>query len=213
MNNKNALAFFEELAISNPDKRATKFYADGKNDFTDIDAAFILQYADKNTSILDIASGPGLIVNKIFKNVGSIVAVEKYESFTRHIVKSSNVRVVNSDINDFNSDDKFDLITMFAIMQYFDRDEAKAIYSKYRNFLKDNGKIIIKNQFGLKEDVIVSGFSEELKKDYFSQYRHVDAELEMLGKAGFKNGYIVDIYPPECNRWENTHFYAIVAEK
>ena len=30
---------------------------------------------------------------------------------------------------------------------------------------------------------------------------------------GYKNIEIVDIYPPEANRWDNTHFYSIVAEK
>ena len=32
-------------------------------------------------------------------------------------------------------------------------------------------------------------------------------------EIGFKNIEKFDIYPPEANRWNNTHFYAIIAEK
>jgi hypothetical protein len=100
---------------------------------------------------------------------------------------------------------------MFGVAQYFNEDEILGIYKKYYSNLKENGKMLIKNQFGVNEDVLVSGYSEELKTDYYSQYRHIDKEVDILKKVGFKNVEVIDIYPPECNRWENTHFYAIVA--
>ena len=73
--------------------------------------------------------------------------------------------------------------------------------------------MIVKNQFGLHEDVTVDGFSEELQENYFSQYRYIDKEIRLLREVGFNNIEVVDIYPKECNRWDNTHFYALVAEK
>ena len=73
--------------------------------------------------------------------------------------------------------------------------------------------MIIKNQFGLHKDVTIDGFSEELQENYFAQYRFIDKEVRLLHDAGFGNVEIVDIYPKECNRWDNTHFYALVAEK
>lgn len=47
----------------------------------------------------------------------------------------------------------------------------------------------------------------------FASYRHIDKETLLLENIGYKNIKVVDIYPPEANRWDNTHFYAIVAEK
>jgi hypothetical protein len=79
--------------------------------------------------------------------------------------------------------------------------------------LKPSGKFIIKNQFSVTEDVNVSGFSSELQQEYHAQYRNIDKEIEILKKIGYKNVEVFDIYPPECNRWNNTHFYAIVATK
>ena len=98
-------------------------------------------------------------------------------------------------------------------MQYMDEKEATSIYDKYIKYLSKNGKMIIKNQFGVHEDVIVEGFSEELQDNYFSHYRHLKKEIELLQSVGFNKIEVVDIYPSKCNRWENTHFYALVAAK
>lgn len=83
---------------------------------------------------------------------------------------------------------------------------------KYANE-DSEGKIIIKNQFGVRDDVVVEGYSEEQHSNYFAQYRFIDKEVVNLSNIGYQNISVMDIYPPECNRWENTHFYAIVAEK
>lgn len=102
---------------------------------------------------------------------------------------------------------------MFGIVQYFNESEIIKIYEKYFNNLKENGTTIIKNQFGVNEDVLVSGYSKELKKNYYSQYRHIDKEVKILENIGYKNIEVIDICPPQCNRWENTHFWAIVCKK
>ncbi len=59
----------------------------------------------------------------------------------------------------------------------------------------------------------MSGYSKEQKADYFSQYRHIDKEVKILKDIGFKNIETFDVYPKQANRWNNTHFYAIVGEK
>jgi cyclopropane fatty-acyl-phospholipid synthase-like methyltransferase len=114
---------------------------------------------------------------------------------------------------DFSSNKQFDVITIFGVLHYFNEKEAMAIYQKYYPYLKKGGKMIVKNQFGVKEDVIVDGYSEEQQQNYFACYRYITKEQKILETIGYKNIEVVDIYPPECNRWENTHFYAIVAEK
>jgi SAM-dependent methyltransferase len=211
MENKQAINFWRKKALSNPNEKTVKVH--DFNDYTQLDAAFILEYATKDSDILDLASGTGLTLNKIYDKVRSIVAVERFEAFSQFIKNSDNVIVVNEDIKMYEPSSVFDLITMFGIVQFFDYDEIEKIYKKYFKYLKPHGKLIIKNQFGVKEDVLVSGYSEELKEDYFSQYRYIENETELLTKTGYKNIEVIDIYPPECNRWNNTHFYAIVAEK
>ncbi len=210
MNNSNALVFFKNMSKTmREDNKCVKLACN--TDCTDIDAEFIMNYANKDSEILDIGTGTGLIINKMYNNVKSITCLEPFKEFTDHLVKSSNIQIVNESIFDFATDKIFDLVTIFGSMHYFNKEEAKRIYLIVKNLLKTNGKLIIKNQFGVKEDVTVAGYSEEQKTDYYAQYRYILGEVKLLESLGFKNIETFDIYPPEVNRWDNTHFYAIVA--
>lgn len=212
MRNKEALDFFRDMSQNSDDPKSVKLAH--VSDFSQMDATFILSYTHARTRILDLGSGTGLVLNKIYDKVGSITAVEPFEDFSKFIVKSDNIIIVNKTFDEIQVERmEYDLVTIFGTMHYFNEAEASGIYRKFLPALKEGGKIIIKNQFGIREDVIVEGYSEELKRKYFAQYRHVDKEIDLLVDAGYRNAIIYDIYPPECNRWSNTHFYAIVADK
>ena len=96
-------------------------------------------------------------------------------------------------------------------MHYVNEEEVQVLYKKYQQFLKPQGIFIIKNQFGINETINISGYSQEQKRDYYSQYRWIEREKEILISLGHRIVEVCDIYPPEANRWDNTHFYAIVA--
>lgn len=208
---KKAYNYWKHIADNNPTELTAK--VNPRNDYTQLDADFIMKYANSETTILDLASSTGMTINKYFHKVKHIEAVELFPEFTKFIVRTDKISIVNCDIKDYQTTKKFDIIVMFGIIQYFSVDEMDLLYSKYRNFLKDNGLLLIKNQFGIYEDVIVSGYSEELKTDYFSHYRYLEKEKNIINRNKFKITDVIDIYPPECNRWKDTHFYAIVAKK
>ena len=212
MKNKDALAFYQNMSNSKSlNQNSVKL---AKNsDFSKIDAVFIMKYANSHSDILDLGSGTGLIVNRIYKKINHIVAVESFKKFTQFIKNTKKIKIINKNIINYKSKYKFDLITLFAIVQYFNEKEIIKIYSKYIKKLKLNGKLIIKGQFGIKEDVIISGYSDELKTNYYSEYRYIKKETSILKKIGFINIKVFDIYPPKYNRWNNTHFFAIVGEK
>jgi len=209
MNNSMSLTYWQDKAEHNPTIKASK--VSDINDFSDYDKDFILKYADENTTILDLAAGTGITLNKYYNRVKFVTAVEKFSQFSDFIEKSENIEIVNADIKEFVPNNSYNLILMFGVTQYFSNSETKELYIKYKNYLNKNGKLIVKAQFGIKENVIVSGYSDELKCNYFSKYSHIEAEVEMLKSVGFSQVEVVDIYPEFCNRWENTHFYAIVA--
>jgi len=56
-------------------------------------------------------------------------------------------------------------------------------------------------------------FFKELQSYYFSYNRDLEKEKKLLKEIDFKIKQVVDIYPKEYNRWDNTHFYAIVCER
>lgn len=206
--NEKALDFFKALS-KGVNQNSVKLA--NNTDFSDIDAKFILKYANEKSHILDLGSGSGLIVNKIYPYVDKIVCVDKFKEFTKFIAKEQKITIYNEDLFDFDTKEKFDIISAFGIMHYVNEEEVQVLYKKYQQFLKPQGIFIIKNQFGINETINISGYSQEQKRDYYSQYRWIEREKEILISLGHRIVEVCDIYPPEANRWDNTHFYAIVA--
>jgi cyclopropane fatty-acyl-phospholipid synthase-like methyltransferase len=209
---KESLKFWAKLANDNIGESSTRFNIN--KDITSYDVDFILKYVTPESKILDIGSGTGIIINQLYKHVQHITAVEPFLNFTQYIKNIENIEIVNVTVDEFEIiDECYDLLTFFGVIQYLNEEESNKVYEKYYKTLKTGGKIIVKHQFGITEDVFVSGFSKELNREYVSLYRHIDKEVTMLKNNSFKNIEVIDIYPPEYNRWSNTHFYAIVAEK
>jgi cyclopropane fatty-acyl-phospholipid synthase-like methyltransferase len=204
--NEKIFKYYDEIAnkIDNPLLLRNK-----AKDFTYYDVEFLKKFSDKNKILLDLGSGTGLTINSLMNDFKKIIAVEKYKEFSKFISKE--IEIINLDLKDINLNElNFDIVTLFGVMNYFSYDEAKELYKKIYNSFK--GTLIIKNQFGINEDVIVDKFSEELNSYYYSEYRYLQKEIKLLENIGFKIKEVVDIYPPEYNRWDNTHFYAIVCD-
>ena len=211
MNNQQAMSFFKGLthkAQNNPNVVKLAH----NTDYTNLDAQFILKYSRSDSKILDIASGTGLIINKIYDKVGYIECIEPYPDFSKFIVKSDNVKVVNKNIFQYTTNQHFDLITLFGFMHYVNEEEARQIYKKCYDFLTPDGTIIVKNQFGITQDVNISGYSQENKADYYAQYRFIGKEKSILTELGFGDVEHFDIYPPKANRFDNTKFFAVVGK-
>jgi cyclopropane fatty-acyl-phospholipid synthase-like methyltransferase len=209
MGNKNIIEYYNKMAQKITDAKATRNNA---KDFSQYDIQLMETMADKNKTLLDLGSGTGLLINHLIDDFKMITAVEKYPEFSKFITKSPKIKIINDDLLKLSLHDntKYDIISLFGVMNYFDFNEASFLYKKIVNYLKTDGTLVIKNQFGVNEDVIVNGYSEELKTNYYSEYRHIEKEKKLLDKTGFKNIETIDIYPPEYNRWDNTHFYALI---
>jgi SAM-dependent methyltransferase len=204
--NEKIFNYYDKLAKKADNPLITRNKA---KDFTKYDVEFLKKFGDKNKILLDLGSGTGLTINNLIDDFKEIIAVEKYREFSKFIDKR--IKVIEADLKEFDFNLKFDIVTLFGVMNYFSFDEARELYERIFNSF--NGIMIIKNQFGVNDDVVVDGFSEELNSYYFSEYRYIEKEINLLKNIGFKIKEVVDIYPKEYNRWENTHFYAIVCEK
>ena len=207
--NEKALEFFGELS---KEAREDSVKLAANTDFSELDSKFILKYANEQSHILDLGSGSGLIVNKIYPYVQKIVCVDFYKEFTQFIAKDIKIQIINENLFSFDTRERFDIISAFGVMHYVNEAEAQDLYAKYAKFLKPQGIFIIKNQFGITHNVDVSGYSQEQRREYYSQYRWIEREKEILVSLGFEIIEVCDIYPKEANRWKNTHFYAIVAK-
>ena len=199
--------YYEQLASEISDPRQTR---NKSLDFSLFDIQLVKRFASDSYALLDLGSGTGLTINAVSDDFSEIVAVEKYSEFSKFIVKRPNMTVINSDLRHFQTDLKFDVITAFGVMNYFSTSEARLLYQRIRTWLVPTGTLIVKNQMGKWEDVIVDEVSLELGVRYFSEYRSVKHESVLLGDAGFSVEEVIDPYPDEYHRWANTRFLALV---
>ena len=207
MNNIDALKFFHNLGKKNATSGAEKNGLDA----TSLDAAYLKKYCTKDCCLLDLGSGTGLILQKIVNYVSKIDALEPVASLSSLILTHPNIKIISENVFDYSPIKKYDLITMFGFMHYFESSEASNVYKLCASWLKADGTLIVKNQFGLGAEVVINGFSSSLGSDYFANYRTVESERILLEDSGFKVLSIDDIYPKEFNKWSNTHYYAISA--
>jgi len=210
MQNKDVIEYYDKMASSIKAPTETRNKA---KDFSQFDIDFMLQRASLNKRLLDLGSGTGLLVNHLVDRFRSITAIEKYPEFSKYI-DSSKVTIINTDLLELTlADSEFDITSLFGVMNCFNFIEAETIYRNIHSYLKTGGQLVVKNQFGVEDDVTVSGHSEEIGTEYFSNYRHIDKEIALLEFCGFSDIQSFDIYPADYNRWENTHFFALTATK
>lgn len=210
MKNKDVISYYDKMAASITKPTETRNKA---KDFSAYDIAFMKARASKDKTLLDLGSGTGLLINALTEDFKQITAVEKYENFSKFITQSESVSVINADVLNLELEQsQFDIVSLFGVMNCFNGEEAESIYKNITRYLKSDGQLIVKNQLGVKEDVTVAGFSEEIGSNYYANYRHLEGEIALLEKCGFTDVETFDIYPAEYNRWENTHFYALTAK-
>ena len=202
------MKFFHNLG----EKNATRGAEKNGLDATSLDAAYLQNYCTKNCCLLDLGSGTGLILQKIVNFVSEIDALEPVASLSSHIITHPNIKIISDNIFDYSPIKKYDLITMFGFMHYFESSEAANVYELCASWLKEDGTLIVKNQFGIGSEVIINGYSSSLGSDYFAHYRTIEAEKILLEDSGFQVLSVDDIYPKEFNKWSNTHYYAISAK-
>lgn len=210
MSNKQIHDYYERLAsrIQSPIETRNK-----AKDFSKFDIEFMLRHANPEKSLLDLGAGTGLLVNHLIGKFKHIHAVEKYENFSKFITRDPGVTVTEEDVLVFDTEDRYDIVTAFGLLNFFSEAEARLLFRKIYDFSLPKGMAIVKHQMGVESNVVVNGFSEELQQPYYSEYRHVAREKDLLLEAGFEHVEVVDIYPAEYSRWPNTHFYALVGTK
>ena len=137
--------YYQQLARVISDPRQTR---NKSLDCSAYDIALVKRFASENRSLLDLGSGTGLTINGVSDDFSEIVAVEKYPEFSKFIVDKPNMTIINSDLQHFQTQLKFDVISAFGVMNYFSTSEASMLYQRIRTWMAPMGTLIIKNQMG-----------------------------------------------------------------
>jgi cyclopropane fatty-acyl-phospholipid synthase-like methyltransferase len=181
------------------------------NDAPKHDLAFISRFVTPGCTVLDLGAGSCVLADRLaaLAEVAHVCAVEKFGAFFEKRPAHPKVETHASDVRDFGDPRTFDLVMLFGVLNYFEAPETRAIYERSASMLKPTGRLLVKHQCGVSEDVTVDGYSEELGHSYQAIYRSRAHELALLGEH-FVVDEVLDVYPPELNRHANTHFYGFV---
>lgn len=112
-------------------------------------------------SILEIGSGCGAITRYLGESAAQVVALEgsrRRAHITRvRTQELSNVEVICDEFSKFETDQRFDAITLIGVLEYASmfvsgKNPAQRMLAKAQSLLKENGVLIvaIENQLGLK---------------------------------------------------------------
>ena len=106
----------------------------------------ILNYLRKNhfNSVLEVGCGPGTWTGILSKFTDHVTAVDISETMiteAKKVIKNPNVIFLNTDVVNFETDKKFDLIFSIRAFEYFDNKEL--FLKKCRKMLNANGTLFI----------------------------------------------------------------------
>jgi len=209
MSSEISKSYWEKLAKSIKDPAETTNKR--KKQYLQTDINFVKKHLEKKDSILDVGSGSGLVVNALKGSVKEIVAVETFKGLSNFI--DEEILVINAELTGFQIRKKFDKIVSTGLTHFFPEEDIVKIYANIFEMLKTGGKLIMRSHCGLKEKVVINGYSEELSSYYFTEYRTVETEKGILKSLGFKDIKIFDEVADELNVWENTRHYYFVCSK
>ena len=169
---------------------------------------------DLRGNILEIGAGCGAITRYLGECGGKVLALEgtpRRAAIARARTRDlPNVTVVSDSFDNFQCDQKFDVITLIGVLEYanlFTSSDTPALsmLQRVRSLLKPNGKLIIaiENQLGLKyfagapEDHLgqpMYGIEGRYRKDQPQTYGRKTL-TQMLRQAGFANSEFMASFP------------------
>jgi spermidine synthase len=199
--------WLSRASITNP-RIATNYREDGRLEY---DIALVSKHIKKGAKILDLGAGTCTLSSAFVDEAERILAVDKFSHFLALSPKHPKLVTYCSDVVDFKCNETFDLILLFGVVNFLDEIEEKRLYENCFTMLKNDGVFIVKNQCGVKDEVIIDTYSDELKANYYARYPFVESQQAQL--SSFFNVERLDIYPKKMNLWDNTHFYAFIAKK
>ncbi|NES71413.1 MAG: class I SAM-dependent methyltransferase [Okeania sp. SIO2D1] len=119
--------------------------------FIDRSAKWITEYfnIDENCSIADFGCGPGLYTTRFAQKGASVTGIDFSKNslnYAQQVAKENSLKInyVNTNYLDFQTSEKFDLITM--IMCDFcalSPEQRKTLLQKFSSLLKQNGSLLL----------------------------------------------------------------------
>tara|TARA_B100000579_G_C22655940_1_gene768543 strand:- start:11 stop:958 length:948 start_codon:yes stop_codon:yes gene_type:complete len=142
--------FYEEDFLFDPEKSKSlkksfiRKLADRIQEYNMIsEVSLACKHLEMNSKYLDYSAGNGQILSLIQKRKPNCKynATEFSKTYRDYLASLKNMEEVNKDLKDFNSDIKFDLISLFGVLEHV--QAPRKLILELKNRLENNGKLII----------------------------------------------------------------------
>ncbi len=119
----------------------------------------LTKYTDKG-KVLDVGSAAGFILKGMTETGWQGVGIEPNESMAEFGRKKLNLEIHRTSVENYSTDEKFDLVTMIQVMAHF--VEPKEVFSNIASTLKANGHLLIEtwNRKSLSEKIFGTKWHE-----------------------------------------------------
>jgi len=174
-------------------------------DLLDFETDYILNFRQQLTSpitILDLGSGAGELSKSIQGDQDALIAVDYEKNFRHFFSNDRNQKFIESDVLNFGSTVKFDLILLYGVVTYLSNSEESEIYRLILDHLEPAGIAFIKHQVSLNDEILIDSYSKELKTHYSARYPSRAVTEEIL-KTFFDHVKPFE-YPKKYNKFHNT---------
>nr|NGX57099.1 dTDP-3-amino-3,4,6-trideoxy-alpha-D-glucopyranose [Candidatus Anoxychlamydiales bacterium] len=128
-------------------------------------AQSVMENTSKNSSLLDLACGDGTLLEMMSNHFSSIVGVDGSDKYLNLAKKKiSTAKFYNSLIEDFNTDQKFDVVTLLCILEHV--IDPISILKKAATFLKEDGIMIVHVPNALATNRVIAKIMGTLNNEY-----------------------------------------------
>ena len=142
--------------------------------------------------MLDLGAGHGAWSAVFAPQVHSVTAVE-YASGMAAAARDNverkgieNVQVVCAAAQDFESEEKYDLVLLSGLTIYLNEDELDRLLLNLSGYTASNARVILRDGTGKTETFTINNrFSDELQANYSAFYRTAEQYIKKFAEFGF----------------------------
>lgn len=192
-----------------PGPEAARFHSEHDR----FDLAAISRFCVPGSEVLDLGCGTCVIANALVQQYHYTVhAVDYIPAFLAHAAHHPSLTTEAADIRHYCRVHQYDAVLLLGVITSLEGvDEREEVYRNCAAMLKPEGVLFVKAQFGIEDEVIVDGWSEQLGAHYRAVYPQLQAEVDLLQR--FFDVEVEDPYPSTLNPHQNTHFHYLLARK